>query len=157
MFGSHSDPRGVTKSLKYPPSTALSDLVVLITGANAGIGLATAAYLYSHGANVVIGCRSAQKAQLAIAQLEANPAAQDEAGVEITKGTLEFVPLDLASFDSAKELVNKWESRQNKKLDILICNAGCIHLDKTVTPDNFEMMYQVSPPLPRSASTELTP
>lgn len=151
-FGPKSDPRGLTKSLKYPPSIAL-DLTVLITGANAGIGLATASYLYSHGADVIMLCRTEAKAQSAMDELKSQPRAKDDAGLEITPGTLQFLPLNLANFDSARELVKTWEKRENKKIDILICNAGCIYLEKSITPDNFEMMYQVSHPLSACSTT----
>ena len=53
------------------PSKPLSGRVALITGANTGIGLVTARELAARGAQVFIACRSAERAQAALAQIRA--------------------------------------------------------------------------------------
>lgn len=148
MFGPNSDPRGVTKSLKYPPAASCASVTVLLTGANTGIGQATAQYLYSHGATVILACRTESKATAAIHQMTSAPPALDHAQEPIAPGSLSFLPLDLSKLESAQDCVKLWqESRttiDGAKLDILICNAGAIWLEKKITQDRFEMMYQVS-------------
>ena len=48
--------------LSYP-TVDLSDRVVLVTGANSGIGYATAKVIATMGAHTIIACRSRRRAQ----------------------------------------------------------------------------------------------
>ena len=49
-------------NLSYP-TVDLSDRVFVVTGANAGIGYATAKVVAAMGAHTIIACRSRQKAE----------------------------------------------------------------------------------------------
>jgi NAD(P)-dependent dehydrogenase (short-subunit alcohol dehydrogenase family) len=49
--------------------TSLSGKVAVVTGANSGIGYATALYLVDLGATVLMGCRSAGKCDKAAAEI----------------------------------------------------------------------------------------
>jgi len=93
----------------------MSNTRVLITGANTGIGFATAKVLVQGGADVILACRNPDKAAEAQAEL------QKLGG----KGTVDVIPLDLNSLDSVKaaaELINK----RYDSLDVLINNAGIL-------------------------------
>ncbi len=109
-----------------------SGKTVFITGANTGLGFETARILARKGARVLIGCRSAEKADKAIKKiLEEAPDAD-----------LKFIALDLNSLDSVKkaaEQVNKED-----QLDILINNAGVMTPPLGRTVDGFETQMGVN-------------
>ena len=71
-----------------------TNLRVLITGANSGIGFAAARELLRHGATVVLACRDRTRGEAALAKLRA--------GVQGGSGEAELVLLDLASLDSSR-------------------------------------------------------
>jgi len=88
------------------------------TGANSGIGFeATKAFLAASASyHVLLACRSKDKADKALTELEALS----------LKGTFSYLPLDITnepSIESAYNLV----ATQFRKLDILINNAG-VHI-----------------------------
>lgn len=85
---------------------------VLITGASAGIGLATTKYLVSQGYQVIGTTRSISKRQLLIDQLKQEYA-----------NRLHFVEMDVTSDDSVKQAVAD-ATANHGPLDALVCNAG---------------------------------
>lgn len=110
----------------------LDGKVVLVTGANAGLGLAASKALARKGARVLLACRNPQKAADAAAEVRA-----------VATGEVDVVPLDLASLASVAEaaaLVRASESR----LDLLINNAGLMATDELKTEDGFEMQLGVN-------------
>ena len=107
-----------------------SGRVVLITGANSGIGLQAARALAEHGAHVVMACRSRPKAEAARDQiLAAAPSAQ-----------VSLVDLDLTSLAAvqvaAAEVIGRFDS-----LDVLINNAGVMATPHEVTVDGYELQF----------------
>jgi NAD(P)-dependent dehydrogenase (short-subunit alcohol dehydrogenase family) len=56
---------------------------------------------------------------------------------------LEFIPLDLSSFDSIEEFTKQLESK-NYKIDLLVNNAGLMFTEYTLTRDGFEMQMGVN-------------
>jgi len=113
---------------------ALAGKTVLVTGANAGLGLEASKVFARHGARVLLACRNRQKAEAAATEVRA--AAGGPADIEI-------VPLDLASLDSvaaAAKLVLDQESR----LDLLINNAGLMAIDESKTEQGFEVQLGVN-------------
>lgn len=89
------------------------DTIVLITGANKGIGLATARRLAGLGWTVLLGTRDVQRGADALVALAAE-------GL-----TVELVPLDVTSDESVSSAV-KLVERRHGRLDVLINNAGVI-------------------------------
>ncbi len=85
--------------------------VALITGASAGIGLATARRLSAAGAKVALAARSADALQRLAAELK-------EAGHEALA-----VPTDMRRADQVKRLVEE-AFRHFGRIDILVNNAG---------------------------------
>lgn len=85
--------------------------IALITGANKGIGLATARLLGEAGMTVLIGARNAERGEAAAKVL-----AQD--GLDAS-----FVPLDVTSEESAQAAADSVASAHGR-LDVLINNAG---------------------------------
>ncbi|MGH8994193.1 MAG: oxidoreductase [Acidimicrobiia bacterium] len=116
---------------QVPP---LDGRVVLVTGANSGLGLAASKVFARHGARVILACRNLGKAESAAAEIRA------EAPGPVV---LDIVPLDLASLTSvaaAAKLVRDQEPR----LDLLINNAGLMAIDEARTEDGFEMQLGVN-------------
>lgn len=111
----------------------LEGRVALITGANTGIGFETARVLAGKGARVLLGCRSRQKAEDAIARITA----------EHPEAELRWVPLDLASLGSVREAA-KIVRTGEPRLNLLINNAGVMMPPYTLTEDGFELQFGVN-------------
>jgi NAD(P)-dependent dehydrogenase (short-subunit alcohol dehydrogenase family) len=93
----------------------VSNSVVVITGANAGLGFETALELARSGARVVMACRSMDRAQRAQRDLlERVPAA-----------TAPILPLDVSEPESIRAFVREFSDRCGR-LDVLINNAGIV-------------------------------
>jgi NAD(P)-dependent dehydrogenase (short-subunit alcohol dehydrogenase family) len=108
-----------------------SGRLAVITGANAGIGLATAAALAAHGATVVLGCRDPAKGEAAADRIA-------RAGVD--PGSLHVVPLNLASLSSVRaaagHILSAWS-----RLDLLINNAGVMAIPFELSEDGVELTF----------------
>ena len=121
------------RTLRCEPSLLEKDLsghVYLVTGANSGVGLATAEQLFKQGAHVVLGCR------------------RIEAGEEVSKsflgkGTSEVLKLDLADLSSVREAATLFLAKHDR-LDGLINNAGIVSNKYSETKDGFESMFGVN-------------
>jgi protochlorophyllide reductase len=106
-----------------------SSRLVLITGANSGLGLETARAFSEHGATVLLACRSRQKGEAARTALL--PAA---------RGGLEVVELDLADLASVAATA-QWLADSYGRLDLLINNAGVMALPRCLTHEGFERQF----------------
>lgn len=106
---------------------------VLITGANDGIGRATAKRLAAKGAHLVLACRDENKAQRAAAELA------EATGNE----HIDTLPLDLADLKSVKKASEMFLA-EHPRLHVLVNNAGvyCDSLDKT--KDGYELQFGVN-------------
>jgi len=102
--------------------------VVLITGANTGIGFETAKELAKMGGHIVIACRDINKGNIAKKVVQ-----------EYSKNEfITVVELDLSSFESIVQFVKKLHD-MNLKIDILINNAGVMMCPFSKTKDGLEM------------------
>jgi NAD(P)-dependent dehydrogenase (short-subunit alcohol dehydrogenase family) len=109
------------------------DKIVVITGANSGLGFSATKILAEHGAKVVMACRSPNKAKEA--KLEINE--------ELVDGDLEVMELDLSSLESVESFAEEFKERYDS-LDILCNNAGLMALPRRETEDGFEMQLGVN-------------
>ncbi|HCC71518.1 MAG TPA: short-chain dehydrogenase [Bacteroidales bacterium] len=107
--------------------------IVIITGANSGIGFQTARILSSKGAKVIMACRNKQKAEKATGKILRR----------FNKADLEFMHLDLSSLDSVKKFAEEYKAKY-KKLDVLINNAGVLGTPYKKTEDGFEWQFGVN-------------
>ena len=103
----------------------LSGRVALVTGGNAGLGLATVGELARHGAHVILTSRSAERGAQAIAAL-------GDAAERVDVLSLDLA--DLASIADAAEQVRQ----RHERLDLLVNNAGIMAVPAGVTTDGFE-------------------
>jgi retinol dehydrogenase 12 len=105
----------------------------LITGANTGIGLATAIGLARDGGRVYIGCRSAAAGEAAVARIQAATGST----------TVRLLPLDLASLDSVRACAATFLAR-DEPLHVLVNNAGVGGQRGRLTADGFEVHFGVN-------------
>lgn len=102
----------------------------LVTGANAGIGHSTARQLAEKGARVVMACRSVEKGEAALRQLQAAVPGAD----------IRLMTLDLANLASVRAFATEFLA-QHDRLDVLINNAGVMMPPAGRTADNFETQF----------------
>ncbi len=114
---------------------SLAGKVALVTGANSGIGRATATGLARLGATVVMACRSMAKGEEArtaiLAETKADP---DDVIVE---------PLDLASLASVRACADRVRERFSA-LHVLVNNAGVMLHERLLTEDGIEANFQTN-------------
>ncbi|MET7965484.1 SDR family oxidoreductase [Micromonospora sp. NPDC005305] len=99
----------------------MTTTIALVTGANKGIGLATARQLGARGMTVLVGARDAARGREAADKLRAEGADARFVPLEVT---------DAASVAAAAELVE----REYGHLDVLVNNAGIIRADGAGLP-----------------------
>jgi len=105
-----------------------SGRTAVVSGANVGLGLATARLLASRGATVVLACRDIVKAERAAGRI------RTEAG----RANVDVVRLDLSSIASVREAADEVRSGY-PRLDLLINNAGVMAVPYQRTEDGFEL------------------
>jgi len=113
-------------------SSDLSGRTFLVTGANTGIGRATAGALADRGGKVFMACRSAEKGRAAAAEITA--ATGNDAVC--------FVPLDLADLASVRNCAAGFLAR-GEPLHVLISNAG-VGGARGLTKDGFELGFGIN-------------
>ncbi|XP_028665651.1 WW domain-containing oxidoreductase isoform X2 [Erpetoichthys calabaricus] len=110
----------------------LTGRVIIVTGANAGIGFETAKSFALHGANVILACRNKIRAANAVSMILE----------EWPKAKVEAMTLDLASLRSVQEFAQAFKSK-NLPLHVLICNAAVIGQTWRLTEDGLESTFQI--------------
>ena len=109
-----------------------NEKIIVITGANTGIGLATAETFVKDGHHVIIACRNPRKAVEAQQHLQS-----------LNKGQVDVIALDLNSLElvnqAANEIISKYE-----KIDVLVNNAGMMTPDLETTADGYEKQFGVN-------------
>jgi retinol dehydrogenase 12 len=101
--------------------------VILITGANTGIGRATAEAMARRGAEVWLACRSEEKTKPVLD------------GIRASGGTAELLQLDLADLASVRDAARSFLAK-GRPLHVLVNNAGLAAVPGT-TKDGFEMTF----------------
>lgn len=99
-----------------------SGRTAVVTGANSGLGLATATALAAAGAHVVLAVRDTTRGQAAAATMN---------------GSVEVRRLDLADLASVRQFAADWHG----ELDLLINNAGVMNVPEGRTKDGFETQF----------------
>ena len=100
---------------------------VVITGANTGIGRATAEALAAQGAVVVVAARSEDRARPVVD------------GIRARGGNVVFVPLDLGDFASVRACASRIEALE-RPVDVLVNNAG-VAGQRGFTRDGYELHF----------------
>jgi len=107
---------------------ALAGRFIVLTGANTGIGRATAESLAAQGATLVLACRTEERTRPVLEAIRA-----------LGAGSAEFVPLDLGDFASTRDCAARI-SALGRPIDILINNAGLAG-KRGATKDGFEIAF----------------
>jgi len=111
---------------------SLDGKLALVTGANSGMGMATAKALADMGARVVMLCRNEKRGMEAYKILSEKP-----------NRKLDIMFCDLGDFSSIRAFADAFRSKY-KNLDILVNNAGFISLDRQITKDGLERQFGVN-------------
>lgn len=104
--------------------------IVLITGGNAGIGLATAKSLAAKGAEVIITSRSDEKGKNGVDQIKKASGSEK----------ISYQLLELSSQKNVRDFADRI-GKNYPKIDVLINNAGCFIGDKVINEDGIEMQF----------------
>ena len=110
----------------------LTNKLALVTGANSGMGMATAAALADMGAHVVMLCRDKKRGTESFRKLSKK-----------SDRKLDLMLCDLGDFASVRAFAEEFRAKYNK-LDILVNNAGFISLDRQLTKDGLERQFGVN-------------
>ncbi len=114
-------------------SNSMAGKVCMVTGANAGIGKATAQGLANIGATVVMVCRSRERGE----------AARREIKEQSSNDRISLLVADLSSQAEIRKLADDFKGQQSK-LHVLVNNAGIIPRKREVTVDGFETQFAVN-------------
>ncbi|KAH8646792.1 hypothetical protein BX600DRAFT_518817 [Xylariales sp. PMI_506] len=112
----------------------LASKVCLVTGANSGLGEAAVAAIAQHNpAKVYLAARSKTKADEAIRRIRATSTPARSANIE-------FLQLDLASFDSIKAAADR-VNKEAPRLDVLQLNGGVAMIAPSTTREGYEVEF----------------
>uniref|UniRef100_A0A4W2H6Z8 WW domain-containing oxidoreductase n=1 Tax=Bos indicus x Bos taurus TaxID=30522 RepID=A0A4W2H6Z8_BOBOX len=124
---------GSTTAMEILQGRDLSGKVVVVTGANSGIGFETAKSFALHGAHVILACRNMTRANEAVSRILG----------EWHKAKVEAMTLDLALLRSVQHFAQAFKAK-NVSLHVLVCNAAVFGLPWTLTKDGLETTFQVN-------------
>lgn len=108
----------------------LTGKVIIVTGANSGIGFEAAREFARQGAQTILACRNLEKGQTALDQIQA----------EIPDAAVEMMQLDLASLESIHQFAETFKAKYDR-LDVLLNNAGIMMVPYGKTKDGFERQF----------------
>lgn len=114
-------------------NTTMQGKICMVTGANSGIGKATALGLAQMGAKVVMVARDRARGE----------AAQNEVKVKSGNNAVDLLVADLSSQQSIRQLVENFKQHYTQ-LHVLINNAGVFMLTRRETMDGLEMTFAVN-------------
>ena len=107
--------------------------VILITGANSGLGYETSKFLLEKGATVIMCCRDLLKGEKA----------KEELSKFNFEGNIELLQLDLSDLNKVRTSTQLIKSKFNS-LDVLVNNAGIMAPPKTLSQQGFEIQFGVN-------------
>jgi NAD(P)-dependent dehydrogenase (short-subunit alcohol dehydrogenase family) len=108
----------------------LAGRTAIVTGANTGLGLETAAELAGHGADVVLAVRNLDKGEAAVDTIvKRHPGAR-----------VSIQELDLSALTSVRAAAEALLAA-HERIDLLINNAGVMYTAKSTTADGFELQF----------------
>ncbi len=114
-------------------NTSMQGKACMVTGANSGIGKATALGLAQMGANVVMVARDRARGEVA----------QNEVKAKSGNNSVDLLVADLSSQQSIRQLVENFKQHY-EQLHVLINNAGVFMLTRRETVDGLEITFAVN-------------
>ena len=110
----------------------LAGKVAIVTGANSGMGMATARALLDEGATVIMLCRNEKRGREALAKLTSDGNSRTY-----------LILCDLGDYDSIRSFASQVKERFDR-LDILVNNAGFISLKREETKEGLEKQFGIN-------------
>jgi NAD(P)-dependent dehydrogenase (short-subunit alcohol dehydrogenase family) len=110
--------------------TRMDDKIVMITGANSGIGKETARVLADRGATIIMICRNKERGETALRELK------EKTGSD----KIELYLADLTEPDTIHDVVDKFKENHSR-LDVLINNAGLTINEREITSLGYERTF----------------
>ncbi len=107
--------------------------VVVITGADSGIGFEAARVLADKNAMVIAAARNQNKGEKAVQKIND----------QVKNTDVSLMLIDLASLESVKHFAEEFKKKYNR-LDILINNAGVMVPPYSKTEEGFELQFGVN-------------
>ncbi len=111
-----------------PAPDALAGRCALVTGANAGLGKATALELARLGATVHLLVRNEERGRAALAELQA----------ELPEATLVLEVCDVSDLEDVRRFATEFLTRVDR-VDVVVHNAGALPATRTESPDGHEV------------------
>ena len=114
-------------------NSSMQGKICMVTGANSGIGKATALELAQMGATVVMVCRDRARGE----------EARSEITTKSRNNAVDLLLADLSSQQSIRQLVGNFQHHYTH-LHVLINNAGAAYPGRRETVDGLEMTFAVN-------------
>lgn len=111
----------------------LDGKIVVITGANSGLGFECSHILAEKGATVVMAVRTIAKGEQAKSDILR----------DTPQASLDVMALDVGDLSSVREFAQAFKAKYDR-LDILLNNAGVMAIPRQETVDGFEMQLGVN-------------
>jgi protochlorophyllide reductase len=111
----------------------LTGKVIIVTGANSGLGFESSKAFARNGATVAMAVRNMEKGEKAkadILKIASDP-------------SLDLMKLDMGSLASIREFAEAFKTKYDR-LDVLLNNAGLMAIPRQETGDGFEMQLGVN-------------
>ena len=115
------------------PTASMHGRTVVITGANSGVGQATAVALARAGADTVITARHEGRGRQAVADIRRDSGSD----------RVDLVVFDLADLASVRRGADQILDRCGR-IDVLVNNAGLVLSERTETVDGFEATFGIN-------------
>lgn len=110
--------------------TDMTDRVVVITGANSGIGKELATYSAAKGARVYMICRNETRARVAA----------EEIITATNNRNVHAIVADVGEMTQVRRAVEELRALE-ERVDCLVCNAGALQHDYAETDDGVELHF----------------
>jgi len=111
----------------------MSDDVVVVTGANSGIGYEATRVFADQGATVVMACRSVDRGERAAGEIRAT----------VPEADLDVRECDLGDLSAVADFANAFTDDYDE-LRVLCNNAGVMAIPRSETVDGFETQFGVN-------------
>ena len=111
----------------------LKNKVIMVTGANSGIGKVTARELAKTGAQIIMVCRDRKR----------GTAARDEIIKASGNQRVDLLIADLASHTSIRDMVKEFHKKYNR-LHVLVNNAGAIFSNRQENAEGIEATFALN-------------
>lgn len=108
----------------------LGGKVVVVTGANSGMGKQLATYAAAKGASLYMVCRSEGRAKTA----------RDEIAKETSNDNIKIILADVGELSQVRKAARELQA-DTSKIDCLVCNAGALVDERKESSEGYELTF----------------